>query len=109
MPKKKAFFYFQSLNLLTANRFSLLCIILNLFTKISARGRRYEMGDETLPHRTFSCMSCREMRSDTTQLDNFRVRQSLSEPFCLMEPVECAPYQDACVTITMQVLIFYSF
>lgn len=80
-------------------------VLLNFLAFINlvlGRNRRYQLGDD-IPNHTFSCMSCEEVRSDTTQLDNFRVRQLLTKPFCKMEPVECAPYQDACVTITMQV------
>ncbi|KAI6216018.1 hypothetical protein M3Y94_00453900 [Aphelenchoides besseyi] len=49
------------------------------------------------------CMSCIMVPGDTTQLDQFRVRQGLSDPWCEMEPVECAPQQDTCVTVSMQV------
>lgn len=40
---------------------------------------------------------------DTTALDQFRVRQGLPLPICEMEPVECEPHQDTCVTISMQI------
>ncbi|CAD5218576.1 unnamed protein product [Bursaphelenchus okinawaensis] len=49
------------------------------------------------------CMTCVMVPGDTTQLDQFRVRQNLIEPWCEMEPVECAPQQDTCVTVSMQV------
>uniref|UniRef100_A0A7E4ZWX8 Protein quiver n=1 Tax=Panagrellus redivivus TaxID=6233 RepID=A0A7E4ZWX8_PANRE len=49
------------------------------------------------------CMACVPSIDDTTQLDQFRVRQKLSEPRCAMEPVKCRAEQDACATITMQV------
>lgn len=58
------------------------------------------------PTKRLHCMTCRAVSGDTTQLDQFRVRQSLNEPWCDMEPVECAPQQDTCVTISMQVIIY---
>uniref|UniRef100_A0A914CJX9 Protein quiver n=1 Tax=Acrobeloides nanus TaxID=290746 RepID=A0A914CJX9_9BILA len=54
--------------------------------------------------RTLYCMTCVPSITDTTQLDKFRVRQNLKEPKCeSMEPVECLPQEDTCVTITMQI------
>ncbi|KAI1725025.1 hypothetical protein Ddc_06304 [Ditylenchus destructor] len=53
--------------------------------------------------RRLSCMTCVVHTGDTTQLDQFRVRQRLQFPTCPMEPVECGPHQDACVTVTMKV------
>lgn len=55
------------------------------------------------PPRRLQCMTCKIVNGDTTQLDQFRVRQNLHEPWCNMEPVECAPQQDTCVTVSMQV------
>lgn len=55
------------------------------------------------PAARLKCLTCVPAADDTTQLDQFRVRQRLPEPQCEMEPVECAPQQDACVTVTMQV------
>ncbi|CAK5090916.1 unnamed protein product [Meloidogyne enterolobii] len=49
------------------------------------------------------CMSCVKVESDTTVLDQFRVRQGLPLPVCEMEPLECEPHQDTCVTISMQI------
>uniref|UniRef100_A0A1I7RUF3 Protein quiver n=2 Tax=Bursaphelenchus xylophilus TaxID=6326 RepID=A0A1I7RUF3_BURXY len=49
------------------------------------------------------CMTCVMVPGDTTQLDQFRVRQNLIEPWCEMEPVECSAQQDTCVTVSMQV------
>ncbi|KAF7634504.1 hypothetical protein Mgra_00006075 [Meloidogyne graminicola] len=49
------------------------------------------------------CMSCVRVESDTTVLDQFRVRQGLPLPVCEMEPLECEPHQDTCVTISMQI------
>lgn len=55
------------------------------------------------PIRRLQCMTCKAVNGDTTQLDQFRVRQSLPDPWCDMEPIECAPQQDTCVTVSMQV------
>uniref|UniRef100_A0A915DG10 Uncharacterized protein n=1 Tax=Ditylenchus dipsaci TaxID=166011 RepID=A0A915DG10_9BILA len=48
-------------------------------------------------------MTCMSFPGDTTQLDQFRVRQRLNQPSCEMEAVECSVAQDACVTVTMKV------
>lgn len=49
------------------------------------------------------CMTCVSVHGDTTQLDQFRVRHSLTYPKCQMESVECLSHHDICVIITMQV------
>lgn len=55
------------------------------------------------PVHRLQCLTCKTQKDDTTELDQFKVRQGLLDPWCDMEPVECAPQQDTCVTVTMQV------
>jgi hypothetical protein len=65
---------------------SILLLLLNTFDLTTARSF---VG----PARRLQCMTCRTVNGDTTQLDQFRVRQNLQEPWCDMEAVECAPQQ----------------
>ena len=62
-------------------------------------------GDYPPNMRRLRCMTCIPSAGDTTQLDQFRIRQKLMEPRCDMEPVLCRAEQDACATITMQVAL----
>uniref|UniRef100_A0A914XRF9 Protein quiver n=1 Tax=Panagrolaimus superbus TaxID=310955 RepID=A0A914XRF9_9BILA len=78
---------------------SFLLICLNfLLIKVDSGGH---YGQQNM--RKLTCMTCIPSKYDTTQLDQFRVRQKLPEPRCDMEPVICRAEQDACATVTMQV------
>lgn len=57
------------------------------------------------PANRLQCMTCRTQPEDTTELDQFRVRQGLQDPWCDMESIECNYNQDTCVTVTMQVVL----
>ncbi|KAI6171469.1 hypothetical protein M3Y97_01047900 [Aphelenchoides bicaudatus] len=82
------------------NKFgSNLSLFLFLCTFVSGALSRSYVG----PSHRLQCLTCKTQKEDTTELDQFKVRQSLLEPWCDMEPVECAPQQDTCVTVSMQV------
>ncbi|KAE9554692.1 hypothetical protein FO519_002102 [Halicephalobus sp. NKZ332] len=78
------------------------CLLLLPFIYLSSCFQEI-LGDYPPNMRRLRCMACIPSAGDTTQLDQFRIRQKLVEPRCDMEPVLCRAEQDACATITMQV------